>query len=60
MMEPEREPEPEPEPERVERSSEVVVRVTPLAEGPGAFAAFIRAELAKWREVAKRGDVVLD
>ncbi len=34
--------------------------VTPLAEGPEAFAAFIRAELAKWREVARRGDVVLD
>ncbi len=34
--------------------------VTPLAEKPEAFAAFIRAELAKWREVAKRGDVVLD
>jgi tripartite-type tricarboxylate transporter receptor subunit TctC len=31
-----------------------------LAEKPEAFAAFIRAELAKWREVARRGDVVLD
>ena len=34
--------------------------VTPLAEKPEAFAAFIRSELAKWREVARRGEVVLD
>lgn len=33
---------------------------TPLAERPEDFARFIRAELAKWREVARRGDIRLD
>ncbi len=33
---------------------------TPLAEGPEPFAAFIRAELARWREVAQRGNINLE
>ncbi|WP_376094759.1 Bug family tripartite tricarboxylate transporter substrate binding protein [Roseomonas sp. CCTCC AB2023176] len=33
---------------------------TPIAEGPDPFAAFIRSELAKWREVARVGDIRLE
>lgn len=32
----------------------------PLAEGPEEFSTFIRAELAKWREVARKGSIVLE
>lgn len=32
----------------------------PLAEGPEGFAAFLRAEQAKWREVARRGSIAID
>lgn len=32
----------------------------PVAEGPDAFAAFIAAEQAKWREVARRGGITLE
>jgi tripartite-type tricarboxylate transporter receptor subunit TctC len=33
---------------------------TPISEGPEPFAAFIRSELAKWREVARRGEITLE
>lgn len=33
---------------------------TALAEGPAEFAAFIRAEAAKWREVARAADIRLE
>ncbi len=36
------------------------IGATPLSEGPAAFAAFIRDELAKWRDVARRGDIAID
>ena len=32
----------------------------PMAEGPAPFAAFIRSELEKWREVGRRGEISLD
>ena len=32
----------------------------PLAEGPQAFAAFIRGEVTKWREVAQRGRITIE
>lgn len=32
----------------------------PVAESAAAFGAFIRAERAKWQEVARRGDISLD
>ncbi len=33
---------------------------TPISEGPEPFAAFIRNELTKWREVARRGEITLE
>lgn len=33
---------------------------SPIAETPAAFGAFIRAERAKWQEVARRGEITLD
>ena len=33
---------------------------TPLAEGPAEFAAFLKAEQAKWRGVAERGRIVIE
>ena len=32
----------------------------PLAEGPNEFAAFLRKEQAKWKEVAERGGIVIE
>ncbi|MBI0538555.1 tripartite tricarboxylate transporter substrate binding protein [Roseomonas sp. KE2513] len=33
---------------------------TPLAEGPAEFAAFLKAEQAKWKGVAERGKIVIE
>ncbi|MCR0985194.1 Bug family tripartite tricarboxylate transporter substrate binding protein [Roseomonas populi] len=33
---------------------------TPLAEGPQAFSAFLKAEQAKWKGVAERGKIVIE
>jgi tripartite-type tricarboxylate transporter receptor subunit TctC len=46
------------DPALVQRVTEA--NLPPIAEGPEPFGAFIRAELAKWREVARRGEIVLD
>jgi tripartite-type tricarboxylate transporter receptor subunit TctC len=33
---------------------------TPLAEGPKEFAAFLRNEQAKWKQVAQRANIVIE
>jgi tripartite-type tricarboxylate transporter receptor subunit TctC len=33
---------------------------TPLAEGPAAFADFIRSEQLKWKQVAQRANIAIE